>query len=502
VRFRLAPQRGYARGLGQVLGAVALIAAVCAPFLPPESRNAVWINSAALLSYVGMERFAASYWPGRPVSLLRCTLFLVCVPILFLIAAFFLEGDVTYANDSGYFSHANGAWLVALAGVVLHLSSVIGAAAVGKVRGFRPSESRIVLSGFRGGFHLLVAVLAGAALIARVMLLFYQAEMSATLAYFLRVFLGNGTALFIFLGIALRLRHPSALVVSAATLGMSVVVLLSGSRADALLPPAFLVIGYVMGGPVERRTLVAGAIGAGTLFLFSMSLGSVLRDDERGRTGQAVGARFEELGSRIGEGSRMAIVTEASVRRMVSDSAHSVITRVPVEVPFEPGGLLNIPEELWTKFVPRLNYSGISETETPRNWMLNEFGFLVKWSTSVELTLVADAWYRGGFLGLIVVGLLLGMVLQAQENLVYRAMLRRPQYSAVLFFSASGLLLVEGRDVVSALRGMVFLIISGLILAVAATLVQRRSPPLVAEPRSPAVGTASGAGDLVQRFGR
>lgn len=490
---------GYARALGRTFAALSIVAALFAPTLGPDSRNAVWLNSAAILGYVTLERLAAKRWPDRPISLVRGTLLLVCVPVLFLIVAFFIEGDVTYANPSGRFSHADGAWLVAAAGLVLHLSCLLGAALAGKVRSLRAPQSSIALSGFSREFYVVVAWLVLAFLAARLTLLFYVNEMAPAIGYFLRVFLGNSIALFIFLGMAFRLRLGSARLAAAMTLLVSVVVLLSGSRADALLPSCFLAIGYVIGGPVDRRKLVLGGAVAAVAFLLSMSLGSVIRDDDRGRTGQAVGARLDELGSKFAVGSSLSTVTDASIRRMISDSAHSVITRVPSERPFEENGLVNIPQELWTRFVPRFNLSGTSETETPRNWMLNDFGFLVIWTTSVELTLVADAWYRGGVLGLALVGFLLGLVLQTQENLVYRAMGRRPQYSAVLFFSVSGLLLMEGRDTVSALRGMIFLIVSGLALVGAATLLERRRRPSLMSARPlhpPAIPTTSRSGCL------
>jgi hypothetical protein len=321
---------------------------------------------------------------------------------------------------------------------------------------------------------MLVAWLAVGHAMARVAVVFLPKEVPLEVIYALRIYLGTFLAVFLFLGMALRSRFPAAQLASGLTVVMSLLVLLSGGRSDALFPVFFLGVGFVIAEPVERPTLVRWVAIAVPLFIGAMLFGSLVRQDGRGRTGEAALARVGELGAIVSEASEAAPMSEHTLRRMVSNSNHSVITRIPRELPFEQDGLLHIPSELAQTLLPRFNYGGTSESEVPRHWMLNDLGFLVSWATSVELPLTADAWYRGGYLGLVVVGLILGLFFQLVENAVFRAMRTHPHFSAILLFGMTGQLMVASHDIVSALRTMLFLLIAGVSLVIAARILEAR----------------------------
>lgn len=481
----------YARTLGRALAGFSLLAGAAAPALEPDPRNAVWINCAVILCYVGLERLAARYWPGRVVSLLRATLFIAAVSPVFLVTAIFLQGDAPYANMAGRFTHSDGAWLVALAGLVLHAFALVGAALAGRRPTTVPAGAAELRLAFSRWFLLLVAWLVGLHAVLRVTLLFYLSEIPQPIVYLSRLYLSHYLALFVCLGISLRLRLRSAQVATAISLLVSAVVLLSGGRSDALYPLLFLGAGFVLARPVERKALARWATVAVPVFLLAMYAGGLVREDDRGRTGDAVIERVGDLASAMTAGDGGSSAVDMTVRRLVSNSTHSVITRIPSEFPFESDGVLQLPVEFLARVLPRFNLSGISETEQPRNWMLNDLGFLVSWATSVELGLVADAWYRGGFWGLVAVGLILGVSLQLLENGVYRAMRRASQYSAVLLFIVPWLLPIQGRDIVEGLRTILFASIAGLAMVAAARALETRKQGR-ARPLAPAAPLAPG----------
>lgn len=464
----------YARMLGRGLSVFALLAGIGAVLLDSEPRNAVWVNALAILAFVGMERVAARLWPGRAVSLLRATLFVAVAGNVFLVLAFFIQGNPGYANWGGRFWHADGAWLVALAGVGLHLSALLGAVVAGRGVSRGTGSDVNVWASYSRWFLLLVNGMVWVHLLLRAVLLFAIQELPPPLVYAARLYLSLYLALYVFLGMSLRQGMRFSRITAVAVLLMSLVLLLSGGRSDALYPLLFLGAGYALARPAGRATVIRWALVALPAFALAMYVGGRVRDDERGRTGEAVLERAADLSSVMASGDGRTTAVEASIRRLISDSTHSVVTRIPKEFPFENDGVVKLPGEIADRFLPRFNLSGISESETPRNWMLNDLGFLVTWSTSVELSMVADAWYRGGALGLLVVGLLLGFTFQVLENGVYRAMRRRPQASAVLLFVVPWLPTIEGRDIVAALRSVAFAAVAAMVMVAAARVLEQR----------------------------
>ncbi len=477
------------RLLSGMLVVFSVLAGASAPLLESNSRNAVWAHSAAILGYAVLERLANRRLPGRSISLLRITLYMAASQPVFLVLSLFIQGDANYATQRGWFSHSDGAELVAVAGIIFHAAALCGAAVVGQARASRPRGLPTIGDSYSKPFYSAMNWMALVYAAVRLILLFYWREIPLEATYALRIFVGLFIAVYIFVGMALRLRIRTAKLAFGVTLAASAVVLLAGSRSEALYPLFFMALGYMAARPTNVGQIGRWAGVVVPVFVFSMFIGSLVRQDERGRTGEAVLGRVADISSVMDHGKEERFISDSVVRRMVSDSTHSVITRIPYERPFEDGGLIQIPEEFLDRVVPRLNLDGTSDTEVPRHWMLNDLGFRVSWATSVELGLVADAWYRGGFLGLVVAGLLLGVSFQILEDTIYWSMRRRPEVSVLLLFSASSLLFVEARDVVAALRGVLFTSVAGLAMVSIAIILKARrrshSPPTVPRPPRP-----------------
>jgi len=467
-----------AAGLGgrvsSALGALALLAAMAALTLEAGLRDTPPVSCGAILGYLALARLASRLWPSRPVSFLRFFILTQTSQSVSLILLAFVDGRLEFSTATGYYSLADGSVLVVLVGLTLSAAAVAGALLAGPRR--RPAfgtwkEALLALPSrlFVVSCWMALAMLAG-----RVLLLFALEVIPVGLVYGLRLFVSYFLPAFAFAGAALRLGYRQAWPVLIFTGLVSSVVLLSGSRADAILPLALLGFGFVVARPMERQRLVRlGVLGAGA-FILAMFVGDVVRGDLRGRTGDAALERAGELGAVVSEQSNVEAISTASLRRLISYAAHAVITRVPDEVPFEDGGLTNLPSEFASKVLPRFNLSGISESEKPRNWMLNELGFLVNWATSVELSLVADAWYRGGWAGLVVVGLVFGLLFQALENALYLGMQRRPALFMVQVFVVTTMIYVAGRDIVSAFRNTIFTVLAALLLFGVVSLGGRR----------------------------
>jgi len=258
---------------------------------------------------------------------------------------------------------------------------------------------------------------------------------------------------------------------------VSAVFLLAGSRLAAVFSVGMLVFGYAAGKQTAERTMWRWAALAFPLLVVVGFLGERLRSDEKGRTGRAALERVDKVWTAVDSVDR-AFLLKSTLLRLASPGEHSVITRVPNELPFEQFGVLRIPVDFASEFLPRFAITGRSEDYTPRHWILNELGFVVNWETSMELTLLADAWLRGGFLGILVVGILVGFLLQAFEDFVYRKTRHQAVWFAALVFAATGLLSVESNGVASGLRAEVFYCTAGIALIVLA-----RPPSWLHRPR-------------------
>ena len=100
--------------------------------------------------------------------------------------------------------------------------------------------------------------------------------------------------------------------------------------------------------------------------------------------------RIQNLGEVLQLGMFQSGEQDAAVRRILRNSTHAVITRVPDFYPHEESGIVKLPGDAAALLLPDFNVSGQSEAP-PRHWVLNDLGFYVNWGTSVELSLLADA---------------------------------------------------------------------------------------------------------------
>lgn len=464
---------GVAKTLGgrawAALALVTIAGATASIFVAQAVWEAAMIYASAVLFCFALDRLGARLWPGRPVSLVRLVLFLLATQPLAILLVALADGQLDYDTMNGRFSLAAGAAQLVAVTLELGATTLAGAFVVGRNRRRSPLSLHQCLDTFTGEFRALACWISAGILGSRFVLLFFGPVLPEVLSYVLRLFIAYFMPTFLLAGAALRSGHRAAGVV-VALLGVTVpLVVLSGSRGDALMPVILLGVGYVAARPMRSGRLLRLALMGGAAFAAVMFIGEVARSDKQGRTGEAALQRVDSFQAAFQEYGSAETARASTLRRLISFSTHSVVTRIPLEVPFEDNGLWGLPLDVVDKFLPRFNFSGISDTELPRNVMLNDLGFLVAWGTAVELTLLADAWYRGGHLGVIVVGLLLGMLLQAVEDRVYHRLASRPELVVVLLFIMTTLFSVVVRDFVLGLRSIAFMIASSLLLVFAAT---------------------------------
>lgn len=473
------------------LAMVALLGLVLVAVLGSPARTGLLAYVAGTGALLALHRAMMNRTGQRPLGLLRMALLLAAMQPALLIVATALDEGVTYATYAGVHSHHEGAWIVTGCSVLLHGVAVMVAALVSRVAPDEPSSGRATFRGFGAPFLKAAAILGITVLAARLFLLFLSGEVHPAVGYAGRIFAGYFTAVHLFVGVGLRRRLLLCHIAFVLMVPVSSLLVIAGSRLDALLPPLLVLVGYAWAEPLPRRKLVGLLASAAAVFSFAMFVGGAIRGDQRGRTGQATMERLAEPGSDWSSSADTASVVSGTVRRLISNSTHSVITRIPEELAFEQEGVIRLPADMVTKFLPRLNLTGISDTELPRNWMLNELGFMVNWGTSVELALVADAWYRGGVAGLIAVGVILGLFLQLSENYIYGRLRRRPEMATVLLFLVSGMLMIQAKDLVTSFRTLTFLALAGGgVLLMARLLRPRRARLPSMSPGHPELGAS------------
>lgn len=467
---------GFFEPLGKGLMVFSISAAAVGPLLDEPSRDVLWANAAAILGIVGLMTLTGKLSGSRPLSLARVIIMLGASQPVFLILATVLDGDAGYMTHLGYFRHSEGAWKVAMATVGFNAAVLLGAAPLmllGRKTSMKVSE---LFARASSRFMALAGVLVLIHLTIRMLMLFLGSEIGGTWGYFLRLYQTMMQPIFIYLGAALRYRIRLAVPVSVAALAISAFVLLTGSRAIAIYPLLLMAVGYTLAWPMSRSMMLRLVAPGLALFLFAMFLGGVVRGDARGRTAEAAFERLDELEGTVQEGAEAERVSNSSFRRMVSNSTHSIILRIPRDMPYERDGLEKIPADLADRFLPRFNFEGVSSTETPRAFMLNELGFMVNWSTFVEMNLLGDSWYRDGPVGVLVIGLLVGLTFQLVESGLYLAMRREPKFSILLVFILANLIDMTARDYVGAVRALAFELVAGLVVVVIARLLMVPAP--------------------------
>jgi hypothetical protein len=426
-----------------------------------DERTALSV-AAHSLSLIGMMAcYAAIAGRGRTIPFTFVGLMVALAalqPATVILATWLGGGDVTYTVAYGTRSHHIGAPLVA----AVQFASVAAMTLVdlvGRRRDVQTISWRSALAALSGWVHGTMAVAALVYCAARLATLFAPEALDPGVAYVVRLFLGLSVGVFFFVGTLARVRSLVGIAVAAVAVLTSLAALLGGNRGDAILPLLIMAAGFVVAHPTRPARLARWTVVAGAVFAAMLYLGSVIRSDDRGRSGAALAARFDTLGETVSYGVRTESAIETVLLRLLRHSTHAVLTDIPEDVPFEPDGVVKLPSEFVERLLPQWNVSGTADVGS-RNWMLNELGFLVNWNTSVELSLVADGWYRDGVWGVLVVSVLAAFALRGLEALISRRLPTRPEYLIVLIFAASGIYLVEGRDVIWGLRTMVFLVLA------------------------------------------
>jgi hypothetical protein len=452
-----------------LVGVVAIVASILSG---GDAQIMYAANGAELLFAVWLYGRLDRRSPDRPAGLVRLGLLLQHFCAAMLVVGTIIGGDFRYATMTGEYSYLLGAAKVASVNVAFSLALCLPALLQRTGRGPAPLIS---LDQIEAGVFRVFLGMAAVVTISRGALLFWPPDMAEVPPYVLRVIVMFAGPTVFFAGVALRTGGAFGKVLCALTTVTCGVTLLAGSRWDAIAPLGLLVAGYLLARPVGAARLLAVSAIACAALIPALIVGQALREDNLGRTGQVAMDRLAGLDERVARSDAMKSSLDTSIGRLISSSAHAVITRVPEEIPFEDHGIINIPQSLVETFLPRFNLSADSRVRTGRNWVLNDFGFLVNWDTSVELQLVPDAWYRAGWVGVVVIGLIAGLSLQWAEVLAYRFLRRGPEALLLLVVLVGALPTYFGTDIVSATRIIVFSSVAGFLLLLAARRLGRRS---------------------------
>lgn len=432
-------------------------------------------NVALLLLIGALIKWARERCPGYPVSLLEILLGLTAIQPAALILAILLEGDVVYVTDIAVFSHFERAERVAAVAGLFCLAAVCGwLIAARRVRTPRTTW-REILARVPRRFSRFVAVLLAAVAVAKLVLLFPE-SLPAALGWALRLYVGFLQGMTILLGAYLRGGDLLNAWVAIGLAGVSGLSLVAGNRTDAILFIALVGYGFAIARPLRRLTLLllgGGALGAAIFFLW---FGETLREsDSLGRSGEAAISRLSNIGETADLSSFREAGTSGGVRRLLRNGSHAVISSVPDRLPFEQDGLVGIPLEMARRFLPKFRFEGISDSEDElRNIFLAQLGFRISWSTSVELALVPDAWLRGGWFGVVLIGLGVGAILRVVQDGLERILRRDPTGILALVIIVPAMFLIEGRDFVWGLRSLAQYLAVALVLFFAQGVSLRR----------------------------
>lgn len=400
---------------------------------------------ALVLLAVALVKWIESALPNRPIHIGSLFILIASTQPVALLATQLFEGSALYSTALGVHSHDESAVRVAGASA-LFLSSYAAAFILWPVRrrGAAVTWEGLARRLDEWSLRALVAVAVVSAIV-RVVLLFGE-SLPNELKYVLRLLYGYCFPFVFFVGVEMRLR-PRRAAAAALLCGASyLVVFVSGSRGDAIVPLAYLGLGFAVAARMPRLARYWFLPSLGAILFLALGVGEVLRSDNRGRTASAAADRFEEYRAGQIELWESDTVIKGSVRRLLRNGSHAVLAGVPERLAFEEDGLVRLPLDFLGGFLPRFKFEGIDLDREPRNAVMNYFGFLVNWKTSVELAALPDAWLRGGWKGIILIGSILGAYSRLIEEWVYRRLERDTVFSAVLVVLTFYVGLLEGKD--------------------------------------------------------
>jgi hypothetical protein len=439
---------------------IAGLGVLVAPFRDLAQLTTLFANVALIVALVGLRHLVNRVLPSRPVHAASLLMSFAAVQPVALVLACVVEGNVTYRTATGVFSHLDHALRVAAATFVMFASAAAAAMAVGRLdRKPRPSFGELVAKLTDRDLNVL-QFLGAALLIAQLGLLFGAGVETVAInrtfgfAYGVQVAIGALWATALFVGVALRrgLFTTRWLLVAMAVAGAIMVV--GGNRASPIFAFLLVGVGYVLAAPIKPgRLLLLGSV-IGSMVLVSLVVGDVLRSDGAGRSGEVALQRMTQLleGARPDVDSDTVRIT--TLHRVLRNSSHTTISRVPETMPFERDGVAAIPDEFIDTFTPG-PLREASWRPTLRAEFLRELGYIIEDTTAVEFACLGDAWYRGGWLGLFVVGVIFGVAIQLAEIFVYRGTAREQAMKLTTLIAA--VFQMEGRDIAFGVRRLVLM---------------------------------------------
>jgi hypothetical protein len=464
------------RAIRYFYAAVALSSLMFLPIRSPEARITILCNAGLTLAYLGFIAIHRRAVARSPVSLVSLVLHFAVIQPVALLLATMIDGAVDYTTAFGARSHHHGSFYVAAARLGCFFAVMIGGVIVGSLgsrngRTFRESLERIPPRALTT-----LQITGVIAVVLHAIQIFLPPDFAPAFQWTLRVTGRTLWPLIMFVGIGLHQGSTLARISLAVCVATGALHTIAGNRQWAIEPFVLIAIAWLALRTVTLRKLLPMALGAATFMLFLMFLGERFRADQAGRTGDAAVQRIESLSSGKSvptvEHSTGQEVRDSTLLRFLRNATHAVITQIPEMTDHEPGGLSKLPSDLRDDLLPGFYVEGRTREHAYRHWFLNDFGFTVNWETSVELCLVADAWYRGGALGCIVIGLLLGLSLQGLERLLTNGLGRRPELIVALIGCASMMYFVEGRDLVTGIRQLALFTPGFIALALIARLTE------------------------------
>lgn len=461
------------------MAAVALVPLAAAPLLPDRLTTTLVLNAGLILFLLGLIWLLDRALQPAPLRFVHVLLFLAVSQPAALIVYSITEGEPTYYISWATPSHVFGSTRVVYAQSLFFFCVCLAAIAAGLMAPRRATSWPGMLRRMPTPLHRALLFLAVSVMSLRFGLLFVRSETGSAAIYSARVFSNGFWWSAFFIGPALRLGVPGARAAVGLMCAVGAIALAGGNRSDALLPIVLAGFGYLLTGGIPRRRFVGILVSGVVLVAVGATIGEAMRQsDSAGRSGWAALDRID----RVSKDEQQIEVQSSTVigsvaQRVLRNGTHAVITQVPEIQPFEPDGLAKLPRDFAENLLPAINLSGTTREKEPRHWILNEFGFTVNWRTAVELALIPDAWFRGGYIGVVLIGFAVGLFLQLAESFVYRNIDASPARVVMLLGVAASIPMLEGRDVAFGFRSMLIFGTQTFLMTIALEMASRRAQP-------------------------
>jgi hypothetical protein len=205
--------------------------------------------------------------------------------------------------------------------------------------------------------------------------------------------------------------------------------IVAGTRGKALIAAVLFIAGYISAMPRRKRVIAStcAAVAAIPLMQLAGALGVVRDELGRGGLEMVETGRVSEVFERLShemfpdEGQTSEAVREHGVSRMLAWTNVVVPMMTPEVVPYRGfDGFLD--EAARTFQIASLSGYTPDDLYDAGLWTApaKDYGFTVNAYTSVEFTLVADGWSRGGVIVALLFSFVAGLVLTVTEVAVHR----------------------------------------------------------------------------------